>query len=590
LLGTALLLDSHPVLRGRALSQAIAAFGLLLALTSAIGYLYSVTSLVSLSDYKPIAPQTATAFLLSFCVLFLATPRKGVMHTILSPELGGILSRRLLAFVVLVPLLAGGIASAGLRLRLFDGTAAILFLTAAADLSLAGLLLTNAFSINASEKRRKSALVSLRESERTYRTLFELAADPMFLVDAGLTVLEANAAASHSLGRARVELKGREIAEIASTCAAEMTCNLAQAFERGSSAFESCARSSDGRDVPLEINARLIDFRGHPAVLVIARDLSERKAAERSLAEKESLLQQAQKMEAIGRLAGGVAHDFNNLLTVIMGYSELLIGKLPSQHDAQTDAFQIKACALKAAALTRQLLAFSRKQPASPRRVVLNDVLTEMSPLLRRLIGERIELVVRRQASRSSIRIDPSQLEQVVLNLSVNARDAMPGGGKLTIESRERTIQGVCPPYAPPPTDGVYVELVVEDTGTGIAPEIIPHIFEPFFTTKCGSQGTGLGLSTVYGIVTQNGGSIGVDSPPQGGASMRLLFPLLLGDPVEAEVEIDVRHSAVGRRETVLLIEDEISVRVYLGSVLRRAGYNVLEAEQGETALGTVRS
>ena len=396
------------------------------------------------------------------------------MRTLMSDETGGILARRLLLFVVALPILLGGMASAGVRLSLLSDATSIFFLTATANLSLGGLLLFNAFTINHSEQGRREAQLSLEESERAYRSLFENAGDPMFIIGEDLVVQETNSVAALCLGMASTAIRGRPMTDIATSCSSDMGRKLRLAFSDGQVSFESCARAEDGHDIPLEINARSVAFRGRPAVLIIARDLSERRRAERALAEKEGLLQQAQKMEAIGRLAGGVAHDFNNLLTVIMGYSELLLGKLSPQHEGRSDAFEIKVCAARAAALTRQLLAFSRRQPASPRATDVNTILEEMTPLLRRLIGENIGLDIRLQARQSSIRIDPNQLEQIVLNLAVNARDAMPDGGTLTIESGELLVDAEPTRFTPAPGAGAYVQLTVSDTGQGIAADVRP--------------------------------------------------------------------------------------------------------------------
>jgi two-component system, cell cycle sensor histidine kinase and response regulator CckA len=585
LFGAAVVMTALPRPRSVNVAQAVEVFGLLFALVSLIGYLYSIAALIDLRDYKPIAPQTALALLLSFLGLVLATPDRGVMRIVLSDEIGGLMARRLLFFVMALPVLLGGVASAGLRQGLFNGPMSVFFLTATMVLSLAGLLLFNAFTINRSEQGRRAVQRSLEESERAYRTLFENAADPMFLVDRDLDVLEANAAAAACLETPVSGLKGRRLNQLSPACSVDMEARLKEAFTSGSSSFETCGCTPSKRDVPMEIHARATEFRGRQTVLIIARDLSERRRAERMLAEKEALLGQAQKMEAIGRLAGGVAHDFNNLLTVMMGYADLLMGKLPEGSDERGEAFEIKMCAMRAAALTRQLLTFSRHHAVTPKSTRMNAVIDGMTPLLGRLIGEKIRLDIRLRAQYSSIRIDPNQLEQVVLNLAVNARDAMPEGGTLTIESRETTVNGELTRFTPAPASGRYVELVVQDTGPGIPPEVEPHIFEPFFTTKGESQGTGLGLSTVYGIVTQNSGAVGVESSARTGTAMRMLFPLV-GSGDEEEAAEETPHGGTARLfGTILIVEDERLVRDYLSQGLRQSGYNVLEAESGDAAL-----
>jgi two-component system cell cycle sensor histidine kinase/response regulator CckA len=584
LFGLAACMDAVPRRRLGIVSQVVQVLGLLFALVSLIGYLYSIAALIDLSDYKPIAPQTALAFLLCFIGLFFAAPDRGIMRTLMSGEIGGLMARRLLLFVLALPIFLGGFTSAGERLGLFSAPMGIFILTAATDLSLAGLLLFNAFTINRSEQGRRVMQRSLEESERAYRLLFENAADPMFLVDQDLAILEANAAASQCLDMPAAEMRGRRMPHLTAACAPEMDQRLREAFSRGSSSFETCAASPAGHDIPMEVHARALEFRGRSTVLIIARDLSERRRSERALAEKESLLRQAQKMEAIGRLAGGVAHDFNNLLTVMMGYADLLMGKLASESDARSDAFEIKMCATRAAALTRQLLTFSRRHAVSPRAMEMNAVIDGMTPLIGRLIGEKVRLDVRLHADNSHIHMDPNQFEQVVLNLAVNARDAMPEGGTLTIESRDTSINGDSMPFTPSPASGPYVELRVQDTGSGIPPDVAPHIFEPFFTTKDESKGTGLGLSTVYGIVTQNNGAIGVESSPSMGTAMRILFPLVYKeadkDVAEARPVVEPRRSG-----TLLIVEDERVVRDYLSQGLRRVGYSVLEAESGDAAL-----
>ncbi len=588
LFGAVACMGASPRRRGETASQLFSALGLLLALVSLVGYLYSITLLVELRDYKPIAPQTAGAFFLLFVGVYLGSPDGGIMRIVLSEESGGMLARRLLFFVFFIPIFLGAVASAGLRAGLFTAATSVFFLTAATDLCLAGLLLFNAFTINRAERGRRTAQKSLQESERAYRTLFQNAADPMFLVDRDLTVLEANAAAAGCLEISAAALRGQRMPDLTRACAVETERRLAQAFEDGHASFESCGRTPGGRDVPLEINARAVEFRGGTAVLTIARDLSERRRAERALAEKEGLLQQAQKMEAIGRLAGGVAHDFNNLLTVIMGYADLLLLRTGLPNDARSDAGEVKMCAARAAALTRQLLAFSRQQPSSPRSTDANRVVEEMTPLLRRLIGENVRLDIRLRAAHSTIRIDPTQLEQVVLNLAVNARDAMPEGGTLTIESLERSVDSDPLSFTPAPANGLYVELSVQDTGCGIPPEVQPHIFEPFFTTKPEAHGTGLGLSTVYGIVTQNSGSIGVDTSPRAGTAMRVLFPVARAAEEGAAPQGPTARVMGQRSGTLLLVEDDPSVRDYLSAGLQHVGYSVLVAGSGEEALRTV--
>jgi PAS domain S-box-containing protein len=305
------------------------------------------------------------------------------------------------------------------------------------------------------------------------------------------------------------------------------------------------------------------------------------------LRETEAQLRQAQKMEAVGRLAGGVAHDFNNLLTVIRGYSELLLGRLASVDPMRKDVEEIRKAADRASGLTRQLLAFSRRQFIAAKVLDLNGLVTNMAGMLRRLIGEDvIEFCAELDAATGAIKADPGQVEQVIMNLVVNARDAMPKGGRLTIETRNVTIGEGARLDAVGVEPGSYVLLAVRDTGQGMDAETRSHLFEPFFTTKEQGKGTGLGLSTVYGIVKQSGGSITVESAPGRGTTFRIYFPQVEQGVPEMAGGADVIDPARGR-ETILLVEDEPSVRGLVHETLRLHGYTVLEARHGIEALLT---
>ncbi|MGQ0695884.1 MAG: PAS domain S-box protein [Nitrospiraceae bacterium] len=313
----------------------------------------------------------------------------------------------------------------------------------------------------------------------------------------------------------------------------------------------------------------------------------ERARAEEALRQTEGQLRQSQKMEAVGRLAGGVAHDFNNLLTVIRGYSELILSRLPPGDPSQREMEEVKKAADRAASLTRQLLSFSRRQFVAAKVVDLNDVVMNMDGMLRRLLGEDIiELCADLEPQLGSIRGDPGQVEQIIMNLAVNARDAMPTGGRLTIETRNVTI-GKGPRRETMMLEkGSYVLLALKDTGHGMSEETQSHLFEPFFTTKEKGKGTGLGLSTVYGIVKQSGGTIGIESKPGRGTSCKIFFPRV----DEAAQGPDVAGGAESRAhgwETILLVEDEPAVRGLVHEALRLNGYNVLVARHGIEALLT---
>ncbi len=314
----------------------------------------------------------------------------------------------------------------------------------------------------------------------------------------------------------------------------------------------------------------------------------ERKQAEEALDQAEAQLRQSQKMEAVGRLAGGVAHDFNNLLTVITGYSQLVLSRLGPTDSLRSPIEEIQRAGDRAGTLTNQLLAFSRRQVLAPKALDLNKVVGDMGGMLRRLLGEDIELLTILQPGLGIVKADPGQFEQVIMNLAVNGRDAMPKGGKLILETTNVTLgrnPGQEPVVAEP---GSYVVLTVKDTGCGMDAEVQSHLFEPFFTTKEEGKGTGLGLSTVYGIVKQSGGFIEIHSEPGKGTSVQIYLPQIAVETKVAEPR-QVPVAPPSGSETVLLVEDEAMIRTMVGTVLRLHGYLVLEARDGPDALRVAR-
>jgi PAS domain S-box-containing protein len=303
----------------------------------------------------------------------------------------------------------------------------------------------------------------------------------------------------------------------------------------------------------------------------------------------EQQLRQAQKMEAVGRLAGGVAHDFNNLLTVIMGYSQILTQELPAGSKWYDATTQIGSAANRAAELTRQLLAFSRQQVLSPRIIDLDTVILNLDSMLRRLIGEDIKVLTVRARDLGTVKADPGQIEQVIINLALNARDAMPNGGKLTLETSNVELDEAYARLHPSAEPGRYVMLAVSDTGVGMSPEDQAHIFEPFYTTKEVGKGTGLGLSTVYGIVKQSGGNIWVYSEPGRGSTFKVYFPRI--DQAAEKLGSDKGTSRVQRgAETILLVEDDSQLRQLTSAILSHCGYKVLAAGSADEALAICKA
>ncbi|MCL5746102.1 MAG: PAS domain S-box protein, partial [Acidobacteria bacterium] len=324
--------------------------------------------------------------------------------------------------------------------------------------------------------------------------------------------------------------------------------------------------------------APIVDARGSITNFVgIKEDITEQKKLEEQF-------RQSQKMEAVGRLAGGVAHDFNNLLTVINGYSNLLLTRLPESDPSREMASQIYNAGERAADLTQQLLAFSRRQPAQPQPLNINKTIEQTRTMLERLLGEDIRLVMRLDPGVCLVMADSGQIHQIVMNLAVNARDAMPGGGTLTIETATVEVdQGLASLHSDA-VPGSYVMLAVSDTGVGMDAEMLEHIFEPFYTTKAAGKGTGLGLSMVYGVVRQYGGWIGVYSEPGRGSTFKIHLPRLRDDTAQ-DCTTGPEPAAMKGSETILVVEDQPDVRKFAAAVLRGCGYRVLEAARGEDAL-----
>jgi PAS domain S-box-containing protein len=390
-------------------------------------------------------------------------------------------------------------------------------------------------------------------------------------------ILTVNDQACRNLGYTREELLNMYVFDIDPAFSHERWLRHRRGLRaRGSGTFETVHRRKDGTTFPVEITGTYLEFQGEGFSFSFIHDITERKQLE------EQLLQ-AQKMEAIGRLAGGVAHDFNNMLTVILGYAELIKARLPYDDPMAKDVSEIQKAAGHSKDITRQLLAFSRKQMIAPKLVNLNELIANTKGTLSRLIGEDIDLRFYPAPDLWEIRFDPSQVDQILVNLAVNARDAMPGGGALAIETANVRLDE---PYCQEHLDcapGYYVLLGVSDDGVGMDKETLSHIFEPFFTTKEVGQGTGLGLATVYGIVKQNGGIINVYSEPGQGTTFKIYFPAVVQkDEVAAEVDEPAMAAGSG---TVLLVEDDDMVREMTATMLQAIGYTVQVAETASDAL-----
>jgi PAS domain S-box-containing protein len=349
--------------------------------------------------------------------------------------------------------------------------------------------------------------------------------------------------------------------------------------------YQTVRRRKDGTAVLVSISlAPIFDAAGNVVgASKTARDLTAQHKAEEALRDTERQLRQAQKMEAVGRLAGGVAHDFNNLLSVILSYSELILADLTPSDSMRGDLDEIRTAALRATDLTRQLLLFSRQQVVAPTLLDLNEVLARTEKMITRILGEDIDLVSAPTPETGRVLADPSSVEQIIMNLVVNARDAMPTGGKLTIETGNVDLDIDYTRQHLGANPGPHVMLAVSDTGVGLDEATQARIFEPFFTTKAVGKGTGLGLSTVFGIAQQSGGSVWVYSEPGKGATFKVYFPRVDASPEVASQPL--AQMTLTGTETILLVEDQDQVRTVAESILKRFGYQVVAAANGEQAL-----
>lgn len=337
------------------------------------------------------------------------------------------------------------------------------------------------------------------------------------------------------------------------------------------------ALRSDGKEFPIEASISHADFGGQKYYTVILRDITEKRKLEGQLL-------QAQKMESIGRLAGGVAHDFNNLLMAMFNYIQLASRKLDADHPARAHLAHVQETAERAAALTRQLLAFARKQTIHPRVLCPRETVASMEPMLRRMVGEDLKLRTVLAPDTGNVLADVSQLEQILMNLAVNARDAMPSGGTLTIETSNVELDDVYCRTRVGATPGEHVMIAVTDSGAGMTPEVLGRLFEPFFTTKPPGKGTGLGLATCHGIVNQHGGHIAVYSEVGHGTAVKVFLPRV-NEKTSRKAPVAANSPARGGNETILLAEDSELIRDLASEALREAGYTVLVAEDGRKAL-----
>jgi two-component system cell cycle sensor histidine kinase/response regulator CckA len=449
------------------------------------------------------------------------------------------------------------------------------------DILLAG------YSIDVTEARE--AEQALRASEQALKSYFDNAADAVFVLEIrGGRIRDCNTQACLELGYSKKELLELSAADLESRLTPAEVETIHRHLDEGrAGVVEGLHRRKDGSVFPVEIRLNSLAPDRPDLAVAVARDITERKRAEKELRESEEQLRQAQKMEAVGQLAGGIAHDFNNLLAAILGYCDLLLAR-PELADssAREDLVEIKRAGERASTLTRQILAFSRRQALDPSVVSLGEVVSGMVPMLRRTLGEDVQLVTRVDPAAGWVEADTHQFEQVIMNLALNARDAMPSGGRLTLKVADVELSERFCRSHPGATPGSHVRLTVADAGFGMDEVTRGRAFEPFFTTKPRERGTGLGLAMVYGTVKQSNGSVFIESRPGKGTKVKIYLPRVAPPAGEGEEDLPTEGlTASTGSETVLLVEDEAALRRFVSRVLESLGYRVLAAGTAAEAL-----
>jgi len=448
-------------------------------------------------------------------------------------------------------------------------------------------LARSAMELRSRTEQIKNAKSVLREKNQIQKYL-DVAGVILVVLDKQGRISLINRKGCSILEKTREEVLGKNwfscfIPERQRETAAEHFSRLMDERAEPAETSESALLRASGHERSILWNTVVLrDDRNSVCGLILSgEDITERKHLEAQFI-------QSQKMEAVGRLAGGIAHDFNNLISVILGYSSFLLETVTDAEDIHSDINEIQKAGERAASLTRQLLAFSRKQPLQPRVLRLDRLVCDMEKFLRRIIGEDIELVTKANDNLGDIKADPGQVEQVIMNLAVNARDAMPSGGTLTISTGSAALDGSFRNVSPEARPGNFITLTITDTGSGMSREVLNHVFEPFFTTKEPGKGTGLGLSTVYGIVRQHDGFITVNSEPGKGTTFAIYLPAFsFEEAVQAGIDPGEQELLQGGGEHILLVEDEEGVRRFASRTLRRNGYTVTEAGSFKEALSS---
>jgi PAS domain S-box-containing protein len=603
-------------------SQALASAALLLSFSAILGYAYGVGAFYRVTAFIPMALNTALAFLAFSLGLLVALPERGIAGAVFRRDPGGMMARRFLPLSALSIGVLGWLTLRGARAELYDQGFALCLFASLSIVVMAAITLRSAAALGRTDAARQASVEALRQAhgelearvvartadllranqelereiagrrrvedevsrERRFSSqIIESSVDGIAAFDRALRITAWNPGMERISGLSRERVLGRT--------ASEAFPFIVRTGEVAHLEEALTGRPVTVRDRPFDVpeTGRKGSFDGQFSPLLdesgaivggvaVVHETTGQKQLERRVL-------QVQKMEAVGRLAGGVAHDFNNLLTAILGYGQLLQGKLAPDDAARHDVEEILLAAMRGAGLTRQLLLFSRQQVVEFRVLDLNATVTGVDRMLRRLVGEDVDVVTAPSATPIRVRADAGQLEQVLMNLAVNARDAMPDGGKLTIETSTIALDGAYAAAHPGAKPGHYALLAVSDTGTGISPEVRAHLFEPFFTTKELGKGTGLGLSTVHGIVSGSDGHVDVYTQLGQGTTFKVYLPLV-EEPAEAQAPGPRAVEPTRGSETVLLAEDEEPLRRMMRTYLVLQGYTVLEAADGSEAIG----
>lgn len=608
LLGGALLLlntgDARRVVTAQLLTTAAA----WMALLALLGYAYRAEHLYTIAGFIPMAMNTSAAFLILSTGLLCTRADSGLMLVLTSASPSGRTARRLLPASIIIPAVLGWLQIKGRTTGIYGIGFGEAEHTALLILLFAGGIYWNMRLAHRIELERD-------EAEKLFHKIVEFSPTAKIVIDQKGNIVLINAQAEKLFLYSRQELIGRPIEMLMPArfqkhhpgqVAGFVAHPQARAMGAGRDLF---GLRKDGMEIPIEIGLNPIETSQGPLVLATIIDLTDRKALERVLEEKvhertadlgkatdelrrevgekaklQAQLVQSQKMEAVGRLAGGVAHDFNNILTAIGGYSHFLRDSLAPNDKRRDDVDQIMKAGERAAALTHQLLAFSRQQRLEQKVLDCNALVANLEKMLRRIIGEDVELAAVLAPGTGRIKADQGQIEQVLMNLVVNAKDAMPKGGRITIETANVELTDDYSRMLLQVKPGSYVMFSVSDTGSGMDANILSHLFEPFFTTKEQGKGTGLGLATVYGVVKQSGGGIQVQSAPGQGTTFKAYFPRVEEAAQASEASPGSAHPPAGS-ETILLVEDDEQVRRFIQRALNAGGYTILAAQDPGQAL-----